>query len=255
MDVLRRELSEQLFQEHDRQTAADAAFADPNVEQVVVETPKRGGRRKGAGRKKTGIRRGGPHRRRPELSPAHPVHVTMRIDRRRPDLRNHHIYRKVDRVLRHFLGRDDFRVVHISIQSSHLHLLVEATSRDALSRNMKSLAIRMQRAINGNFGRLFTHRYHAVQIKSARQARRALAYVLNNWRRHRLDWDDRGRLLPAKLDEFSSAISFQGWRGPRFNVPAGYVPLAVSSPRTWLLSVGWRDFGLIDPMETPGPLY
>jgi hypothetical protein len=38
-------------------------------------------------------------------------------------------------------------------------------------------------------------------------------------------------------------------------VPSGYHPLGVSAPRTWLLSVGWRDFGLIDPMETPGPLH
>jgi hypothetical protein len=77
---------------------------------------------------------------------------------------------------------------------------------------------------------------------------------LNNWRRHRLDWDDRGRLLPAKLDEFSSAISFRGWRGVTFKVPVGYTPLAVCAPRTWLLSDGWREYGLIDPMETPGPL-
>jgi REP element-mobilizing transposase RayT len=180
VDVLRREISAQLFQEHDRNIAADAAFADPDIEQITIEKPRRGGRRKGAGRKKTGVRRGGPHRKRPELSPKHPVHVTMRMDRRRPELRNHHIYNKVNRVLRGFLGRDDFRVVHVSIQNHHFHLLVEAADRKALSRNMKSLAIRFQRAINGEVGSLFTHRYHAVQIKTARQARRALACSLTS---------------------------------------------------------------------------
>lgn len=161
----------------------------------------------------------------------------------------------MNRVLRTFLGRDDFRVVHVSIQANHLHMLVEAADRHALSRSMKSFAIKMQRALRDRYGcKLFSHRYHAVQIKSARQARRALAYVLNNWRRHRLDWDDRARLSTAKLDEFSSAISFKGWRGYQFVAPAGYEPLCVSPPRTWILAAGWRDFGLIDPFETPGPL-
>jgi REP element-mobilizing transposase RayT len=174
------------------------------------------------------------------------------MDRRRPDLRDHHIYRKVHRVLRHFLGREGFRVVHVSIQNQHLHLLVEAAHRMALARNMQGLEIRLQRAINGQLGRLFTHRYHAVQITTARQARNALAYVLNNWRRHRLDWNG-GRLSTAQLDEFSSAISFTGWRR-RFSMPVGHDPLPVSPPRTWLLRIGWRDYGLIDPFEVPGPL-
>lgn len=177
------------------------------------------------------------------------------MDRRRPELRDHHIYRQVNRVLRSFLGRDDFRVCHVSIQQNHLHLIVEAANRSVLSSSMKSFSIKMQRALRARYGcKLFSHRYHAVQITNARQARQTLAYVLNNWRRHRLDWDDRGRLSAAKLDEFSSAISFDGWRGYRFDVPPGYIPLAVAVPRTWLLSRGWRDHGLIDPFETPGPL-
>jgi REP element-mobilizing transposase RayT len=174
------------------------------------------------------------------------------MDRRRPDLRNHHIYRKVHRVLRHFLGREAFRVVHVSIQNQHLHLLVEAQHRKALARNMQSLTIRLQRQINGELGRLFPHRYHAVQITTAQQARNALSYVLNNWRRHRLDWCG-GRLVAAQLDEFSSAMSFTGWQR-RFSIPAGYDPLPVSPPRTWLLALGWRDYGLLDPMECPGPI-
>lgn len=257
MVTIRREVASQVFEEIDRESAAEAASVDPEVEKVVVEVPARthGGRRRGAGRKRTGVRRGGPHRRRPELSPRHPVHVTLRMDRRRPELRNHHVYTQVNRVLRVFLGREDFRVCHVSIQDNHLHMLVEAGDRFVLSRCMKSFSIRLQRALRARYGcTLFSHRYHAVQIKTARQARSALAYVLNNWRRHRLDWDERGRRSTAKLDEMSSAISFHGWRGYRFDVPAGYVPLAVSAPRTWLLTAGWRDCGLIDPFEVPGPL-
>ncbi len=258
MDSVRREIAQRLFEDLDRDCAAEAAFSDQSVEHIEIEAPKsrRGGKRRGVGRKKTGIRRGGPHRRRPDLSPSHPVHVTLRMDRRRPELRSHHIYNRVDRVLRKMLGRADFRVCHVSIQENHLHLLVEAADRFALTHGMKSFAIRMQRAVRERYGcKLFSHRYDAKQITTARQARNALAYVLNNWRRHRLDWDDRGRRSTAKLDEFSSAISFDGWRGFRFEIPAGYVPLAVARPRTWLLAVGWRDCGLIDPFETPGPMH
>ena len=268
MDTARHGLAKRLVEELEREREVDAMLAKPELERVELgavsasDQPSaqlakrgRGGKRAGAGRKKTGVRRGGPHRRRPELSPKHPVHVTMRIDRNRPELRNRKIYARVRRVLEGFLGRVDFRVVHISIQNNHLHIVVEAADRKALSRNMKSFAIRMQRALADCYGaKLFTHRYHAVQITNARQARCTLAYVLNNWRRHRLDRDDRGRQSSAKLDEFSSAISFTGWRGPSFATPAGYNPLPVSPPSTWLLRSGWRDYGLIDPFEMPGPL-
>ena len=230
----------------------------PNAKsEEVVENrgSRRGGKRPGAGRKKTGVRRGGAHRRRPELSPNHPVHVTMKIDRRRPELRNHRIYRVVRRVLFAMIAHDGFRVVHISIQNNHLHLIIEAENRAALTRGMRSLTMRLQRGIAGKRGNLFPWRYHATQIKTARQARRTLAYVLNNWRRHRLDWDDRGRHLPAKLDEFSSAVSFDGWQGGAFRVPAGHEPLPVARPRTWLLRVGWTSYGRIDPFERPGPIW
>lgn len=251
MDTVRSEFSRHVLREIDRVRA----LSDDSISAVeITSTPRRGGKRAGAGRKKSGRRVGAPHRRRPELSSKHPVHVTMKMDRRRPGLRNRHIYRKVHRVLRGFLGRDDFRVVHISIQDTHLHLLVEAANRNTLTRSMQSLAIRFQRAINGEVGRLFVERYHSVQIKTARQARCALAYVLNNWRRHRLDIDDRGRMVAAKLDEFSSALTFRGWRGTTFATPTGYEVLPVSAPTTWLLRVGWAEYGRIDPYETPGPL-
>jgi hypothetical protein len=36
--------------------------------------------------------------------------------------------------------------------------------------------------------------------------------------------------------------------------PEGYLPLQVVYPQTWLLTVGWRRHGPIDPREVPGPL-
>src|SRR5688572_86770 len=160
------------------------------IEEVV---PKRshGGSRAGAGRPKSGLRRHDPpHRRRPDLSDRHPVHVVLRAAEGVSRLRTRPIYKALRKVLERYLGKDDFRVIHLSIQHNHLHLLVEATDRQALTRNMQSFAINAARAVINTIGRrgkVFPYRYHATQIKTPSYARSALAYVLNNWRHHRED--------------------------------------------------------------------
>ena len=213
----------------------------------------RGGARKGAGRKKS-VRRGGAHRSRPELSSRHAVHVTLRMNGGTA-LRQGKAYRAVRRVLAALLGAEDFRVVHISIQNNHLHLLVEAANKRALTRGMQRFAIRAARALQetfGWYGTIFPYRYHAKQITSGYQARSALAYVLNNWRKHREDMTCM-RAMQAHVDPYSSGIGFDGWSGgKRFAIPAGYEPLPVSPPQTALLRSDWRRYGLIDPFERPG---
>jgi hypothetical protein len=58
-------------------------------------------------------------------------------------------------------------------------------------------------------------------------------------------------LPPVTLDKASSGRWFDGWLG----VPASREPprdRAVATPRTWLLSLGWRRHGLVDAAEVPG---
>ena len=193
---------------------------------------------------------------RPELSARHPVHTVLRVVKSLPSLRTRTWYAIVRKQLQHYLGRSDFRVVHVSIQGTHLHFLVEAEGREALRRGMQSLAIRIARAVNarnGCHGKVFPERYHATQITTARQARSSLAYVLNNWRHHREDFV-HGRALQAHVDLYSSGVTFTGGSGtPRIAPPPGYEPLPVSPPRTDLLRTEWRRYGAIDPFECPGP--
>jgi REP element-mobilizing transposase RayT len=219
-------------------------------QQLLLRARTWGGAREGAGRPRLPRRTCEPHRRRPPLAKRHPVHVVQRVVPELGRLRRRACYAAIARALTRVLGRDDFRIVHVSIQRTHLHLLVEASDERALGRGMQAFAMAAARALNTvcrRRGRVFPQRYHATPITSPRQARNELAYVLNNWRKHR---DDRGR--PAMLDRYSSAISFDGWKEGAFVCPDDHEPLAVRPAATWLLGVGWRKHGLIGATVVPG---
>ena len=95
-------------------------------------------------------------------------------------------------------------------------------------------------------GRVFHDRYHARILRTPREVRLALAYVLSNARRHGLV---RGRTSATWVDPYSSAAVFDG---SRTEVTAPASPLPVAKARTWLLTVGWRRYGLLDPALAPG---
>ncbi len=139
--------------------------------------------------------------------------------------------------------KESFRVVHFSIQSNHLHLIVEADDETALSRGMQALTIRMVHAAHralGHGGTIFADRYHAHQLKTPRETRAALLYVLQNWAKH-----GRG----GEYDPQSSAAWFEGWtRRPPL---PGEAPV-VARGRTWLVRQGWKIHGLLRPDERPG---
>lgn len=222
-----------------------------------VAKGKHGGRRANAGRKKSRELRYDPsHAKRPELSYKIPVHAMLRTVWSVPRLRQREGYEAIRKTLLHCLEGENFRVVHISIQKNHIHMVVEAANKRSLHRGMQRFAIRAARAINEAFdreGKVFAFRYEAKQIKTARYARNAIAYVLNNWRRHEQDWFEGEQ--DALFDAFSSAASFVGWtRNQRGKPLDGVGPLPVSRPRSGLLKSDWQWHGLIDPWEIPGPL-
>jgi hypothetical protein len=146
-----------------------------------------------------------------------------------------------------------FRVVHFSVQSDHLHLLVEADDKRELSRGLRGLAIRAALRINralGRRGRVFVDRYHARALTRPRAVRNALVYILMNHRKHRVSL--------AWLDRCSSARTFDGWRPDMLldiarASPAALEPPAVVPPFTWLARTGWRRLGLVGIDESPAP--
>jgi putative transposase len=96
-------------------------------------------------------------------------------------------------------------------------------------------------------------RYHHRSLRSPREVRRALAYVLLNARRHLAKSRGALRSAAAHLDGASSARWFDGWRPEvTSRIPEASGASEVARPRTWLLRIGWRRHGLVDPSEVPG---
>src|SRR5215813_11448663 len=121
---------------------------------ALSSTTKRGGKRANAGRKKSDAFKYDPsHATRPDLHWAHPVHVMLRTLPSVPRLRQRDGYEAIRAALLYFVEGLAFRVVHVSIQRNHLHLVVEANNKDALRRGMQSFAIRAARALNKEFAR------------------------------------------------------------------------------------------------------
>src|SRR5499426_1381503 len=213
--------------------------------------PRWGGRREGAGRKRGPSPRD-PHRRRAALAARFPCHVTLKVRRDVPSLRSVRLVRELERSFAAACERGRFRAVHYSVQPDHVHLIVEAASSRDLATGMKSIGSRLARAANrifGRCGRVLADRYHRHVLRTPREVRRAIAYVLMNARAHLAK---RGRALPARalVDPASSGRWFDGWRDTLGLGPTQ--PARVPKPRTWLLVRGWRRHGLLDPGEVPG---
>jgi len=195
-----------------------------SVKQLGLPFRKRGGKRPGAGRPRKhshpGLDGPGvPHLERPDFAARYPLHVTLRVQPGVGYLRKQRPTGAIESALRAARERLGMRVVHYSIQGTHLHLLVEAEGKSALSKAMQGVVSRIAKRLNAlcaRRGKVFVDRYHAVILRSPRQVANARRYVLENHRHHTREW------LPPHWRPLSTAKS----------------PLAV--PCTWLLREGWR---------------
>lgn len=222
-----------------------------------------GGRRKGAGRKPKGRRAGSPHKPRPTIKPYHALHVVMRVVPAVGSMRRRGMYKALRDASITAALRERFRIVHISIQRTHVHMLVEAENTTALARGMQGFQISAARNINSALridkhrrrrGQVFADRYHVEVITSPKRARHALSYILNNWRKHRED--QQGLPSTWLVDPFSSGISFPDWleledKDLMWPIRETYDPLVVYRPRTWLLREAWKRHGAISAREVP----
>jgi putative transposase len=211
---------------------------------------RRGGARKGAGRPYARDRPSEPHKTRRAFAATTPIHVVTRIVPRITNLRRRDLYACIRAATIAIAGYEHARIVHLSIQRTHLHVIVEARNKTALASGMQRFLISAARHINreiGTRGCVFRDRYHATVLATPRQVRACVAYVLNNWRRHGEDLAHNWL-----VDPFSSARVFDGWKErDAYSPPRQEVALIVWFPRTWLLSKGWRKHGRIGAREVP----
>ena len=202
--------------------------------------------RAGRPRKKAAV----SHGRREVLKVRTPLHVVVRCGEDVRGLRRWRVARVLGGAFRAGCAREGFRICHFSVQGNHIHLVIEADSARALSEGMRAWTIRVARTLNrvlGRKGKVFPHRYHAVRLRTARQVRAALCYVLQNARRHGLD-------VPVGApDPFSSAWWFTGWTHERWRAGLKAPPegSSVAAAEGWLLTAGWRRWGLIGVDEIP----
>jgi REP element-mobilizing transposase RayT len=193
--------------------------------------------------------------------------VTLRA--RLAPLRSQHVFPTVRLALGRATRRDParFRILHFSVQRDHLHLIVEAADKRALSSGVRSVAIRVARYVNDLLSRrgpLWADRWHGRALRTPREVRNALVYVLANFRKH------ARKARASGIDPFSSGVCFEGWRGwrpasgvaPPFAERAAWLRRHVGfepsdpgeptgTPRTWLASTGWRRYGLLGLNEGP----
>src|SRR5262245_20693110 len=175
----------------------------PNVRQLELTfTNGWGGKRKGAGRKRDTTKQCAEHGVRPDLSRHHPVHVCIRLCDGLPNLRDTATRRVIEKHMARGADRFEFHLIEYSIQTNHIHMVVEAQDRVSLWRGMKGIQVRLARWLNkfwGRKGQVFRDRYFARALKVPSAVRTALVYVLQNARKHGSQY--------AKTDEFSSG----GW--------------------------------------------
>jgi REP element-mobilizing transposase RayT len=263
-----------------RKTHVQQLIRWPNAAGDLRGRKREGG--KGRGKHKLGRPKkangGQPHDPRPQIDGQKPVHITLRVVRDIGRLRKRACYAAIREAAITLLRHEDCRVTQLSIQGTHIHMLVEADDRRSLSRGMQAFQISAAKHLNaavsraGSWwqrrrlaragqaltkrrkGRVFSDRYHARVITTPMQARRELAYVLNNWRKH---GEDRKAIARNWIvDPFSTGWCFNGWRERKdepflWPMRQTYEDIPVYGARSWLLREGWRRHGLISTHEVP----
>lgn len=206
----------------------------------------RGGPRRRAGRKE-GARPNVRHRVRPVHRRYQPVHVTLRCAKGIPSLRS----QRLEALLRRAIAqsqRQGFRIAEYSIQSDHIHMLVEADDGAMLTRGMRGFTIRVAMRVNRQVfarrkGKVWGDRHHRRELTNPTEVRNTIVYVLKNHAKH-------GVCNVGPIDPCSSAPWFRGWQE---DVEAPPEPPAVAPATTWLLREGWTTvgYGRIHVSELP----
>ncbi|MBK9071158.1 MAG: transposase [Myxococcales bacterium] len=152
------------------------------------------------------------------------------------------------------LGDRTFRIVEFSVQTNHVHLVIEAEDKRTLRAGITSLVTRGARAINKALGRrrwrVWGTRAFARALTVPRDVRNTLVYVLMNRANHVVKGHGPSpRASVVSIDQCSSAPYFNGFARATDDEArwqaATRAPSPVHAAQTWLLTTGWRRHGLV----------
>lgn len=156
---------------------------------------KRGGRRPGSGRKRIHSK-GVAHRSREKVTTRTPVHINFKY---RTPIKNKQCLKLLKKAIVNARSHG-LRIIHFSLQSNHIHLLIESESNEILTRGMRSLTVTIAKGLKA--GRVQLERYHLHVLRTIREAKNAAQYVLFNQQKH-----ERGTY--SKVDRYSSLLSLE----------------------------------------------
>lgn len=197
--------------------------------------PKHGGWRPGAGRKRIAKRALVPHRRRPKHDARNAMHMTVRRRDGLPSFRQQRVGKLLLRLLDD-KNDERFHIVEFSIQSNHLHFVIEGDDRETVIRKMQGFMIafakRLNRLLGRTKGKVWADRYFARDIESSRDMHNVLSYIFANAKKHGAIRD-----APEVYDAYSTAWRFFGF--PLRNTEHWPRP----KPRTAMLQRWWRIHG------------
>lgn len=155
----------------------------------------RGGRRPGSGRKRIHSK-GVAHRQREMVKMRNALHINFKY---RTNIRHKKGVHLLKRAILN-ARKKGLRIIHFSLQSNHIHLILEAQDNSILTRGMRSLTVTFAKGLG--LGRVQIERYHLHVLKNLRETKNAVHYVLFNEQKH-------SRLKKAYINQYSSLGKLQ----------------------------------------------
>jgi REP element-mobilizing transposase RayT len=154
-----------------------------------------GGRRQGSGRKRLQSQ-GVAHRRREKVTTKTPLHINFKF---KTSIRNKASLRLLKRAIIN-ARTHGLRILHYSLQPNHVHLIIEAKDNNELTTGMKSLTVTFAKGLHK--GRVQVQRYHLHVLKTIREVKHAIHYVLFNQQKH-----EKGTY--STIDGYSSILQLK----------------------------------------------
>lgn len=136
-----------------------------------------GGRRNNSGRIRIHSS-GVSHRKREKVKASTPLHINFKYQ---AYIRTNMMLNVLEKAVQN-AASFGLNITHFTLQSNHVHFIAEAKNNSQLTSGMRSVVSTLNKALNK--GSIQLERYHLHVLKTPREVRNALDYVLHNDVKH-----------------------------------------------------------------------